>query len=282
MAQEFYAALLLDTGRPRPGPGATSCASAASTAPPPRRFGVGFAPAGGEALSRHLRERGLHRGRGGHRRAGRARGSRGLYDRFRGRLVWPIRDITGDIVGFGARRLFDDDRIDAKYLNTSETPIYKKSQVLYGLDAAKKAISHRAAGGRRRGLHRRHGLPPRRRRDRGRHVRHGVRRRARQGAAAASCATRPSWPRPGSSSPSTATPPARRPRCGRSARTSAGPRSRSSPSSPTAWTRASCGRARATRRCARSSRTPCRCSSSRCARRSGASTSTRPRAGSRR
>ena len=69
------------------------------------------------------------------------RGSRGLYDRFRGRLVWPIRDTTGDTVGFGARRLFDDDRIAAKYLNTSETPIYKKSQVLYGLDAAKKAIS---------------------------------------------------------------------------------------------------------------------------------------------
>ena len=69
------------------------------------------------------------------------RGSRGLYDRFRGRLVWPIRDTTGDTVGFGARRLYDDDRIAAKYLNTSETPIYKKSTVLYGLDAAKKAIS---------------------------------------------------------------------------------------------------------------------------------------------
>ena len=69
-------------------------------------------------------------------------GPAGLYDRFRGRLVWPIRDITGDVVGFGARRLFDDDRIEAKYLNTSETPIYRKSSVLYGLDAAKKAISH--------------------------------------------------------------------------------------------------------------------------------------------
>ena len=69
------------------------------------------------------------------------RGSRGLYDRFRGRLVWPIRDTTGDTVGFGARRILDDDRIAAKYLNTSETPIYKKSQVLYGLDSAKKAIA---------------------------------------------------------------------------------------------------------------------------------------------
>ena len=55
--------------------------------------------------------------------------------------MWPIRDITGDVVGFGARRLFDDDRIEAKYLNTSETAIYKKSSVLYGLDLAKKAIA---------------------------------------------------------------------------------------------------------------------------------------------
>jgi DNA primase len=55
--------------------------------------------------------------------------------------MWPIRDITGDAVGFGARRLFDDDRIEAKYLNTSETTIYKKSFVLYGLDLAKKAIA---------------------------------------------------------------------------------------------------------------------------------------------
>jgi DNA primase len=70
-----------------------------------------------------------------------SRGGRGLYDRFRGRLMWPIRDITGDVVGFGARRLFDDDRIEAKYLNTSETTIYKKSFVLYGLDMAKKAIA---------------------------------------------------------------------------------------------------------------------------------------------
>ncbi|MVY96221.1 toprim domain-containing protein, partial [Enterobacteriaceae bacterium 8376wD7] len=67
--------------------------------------------------------------------------SRGLYDRFRGRVVWPIRDITGDTVGFGARRIFEDDRIEAKYLNTSETPVYKKTHVLYGLDLAKKTIA---------------------------------------------------------------------------------------------------------------------------------------------
>ena len=65
---------------------------------------------------------------------------RSPYDRFRGRLLWPIRDASGDTIGFGARRIFDDDRIDAKYLNTSETPIYKKSQVLYGIDLARREI----------------------------------------------------------------------------------------------------------------------------------------------
>jgi DNA primase len=104
------------------------------------RFGVGFAPRAGEALSNHLRGRGFTDDElvtGGLS----ARGSRGLYDRFRGRLVWPIRDITGDVVGFGARRLYDDDRIEAKYLNTAESPIYRKATVLYGLDLAKKAIA---------------------------------------------------------------------------------------------------------------------------------------------
>jgi DNA primase len=103
------------------------------------RFGVGFSPRGGEELTRHLRAKGFTDDEivaGG--LAGRGRG---LYDRFRGRLMWPIRDITGDVVGFGARRLFNDDRIEAKYLNTSETAIYKKSFVLYGLDLAKKAIA---------------------------------------------------------------------------------------------------------------------------------------------
>src|SRR5665647_1690737 len=56
---------------------------------------------------------------------------RGLYNRFRGRLVWPIRDVTGDVVGFGARRLLEDDN-GPKYLNSPETALYKKTQVLYG------------------------------------------------------------------------------------------------------------------------------------------------------
>ena len=160
------------------------------------------------------------------------RGQRGLYDRFRGRLVWPIRDITGDAVGFGARRLFDDDRIEAKYLNTSETPIYKKSQVLYGLDAAKKAISRDRPAVVVEGYTDVMACHLSGVETRGRHLRHGVRRRAHQDAAPDHARREPTSRRPRSSSPSTATRPGRRPPCGPSARTSAGPPSRSSPVGP--------------------------------------------------
>ncbi|KGN34602.1 DNA primase [Knoellia sinensis KCTC 19936] len=138
VAEEFYATVLVDRGDARPG--RDYLRDRGFNRAIAEQFGIGFAPRGGEDLTRHLREKGFTEdemvtaGLSG-------RGSRGLYDRFRGRLVWPIRDVTGDTVGFGARRILDDDRIAAKYLNTSETPIYKKSQVLYGLDLAKKAIA---------------------------------------------------------------------------------------------------------------------------------------------
>ena len=138
VAQEFYADALLVPGIARTGRDFMRARGFDGAAA--KHFGVGFAPRGGEDLVRALRAKAFTDDEivaGG--LAG--RGSRGLYDRFRGRLVWPIRDITGDTVGFGARRLFDDDRIEAKYLNTSETPIYKKSSVLYGLDLAKKRIA---------------------------------------------------------------------------------------------------------------------------------------------
>ncbi|KTR53413.1 DNA primase [Curtobacterium oceanosedimentum] len=104
-----------------------------------QHFGVGFAPQSYDATREHLRGRGfsmdeiLAAGLAG-------QGDRSPYDRFRGRLVWPIRDATGATIGFGARRLLDDDK-GPKYLNTPETPIYHKSQVLYGLDLARKDIS---------------------------------------------------------------------------------------------------------------------------------------------
>jgi DNA primase len=102
------------------------------------QFGVGFSPREGEALFKHLRAKAFSQDE--LVAAGLVAVGRSAYDRFRGRLMWPIRDASGDTIGFGARRIFDDDRIDAKYLNTSETPIYKKSQVLYGIDLARREI----------------------------------------------------------------------------------------------------------------------------------------------
>ncbi len=103
------------------------------------RFGVGFAPKSWDELTNHLRAKGFSTEE--LTLSGLvSSGDRGVYDRFRGRLVWPIRDITGQTIGFGARRLLDDDK-GPKYLNTPETPIYHKAQVLYGLDLAKRDIS---------------------------------------------------------------------------------------------------------------------------------------------
>ncbi|MGO2669337.1 MAG: DNA primase, partial [Microbacterium gubbeenense] len=103
-------------------------------------FGVGYAPKGWDHLLNHLTGEGFTRdelitaGLVSTNQRG------GVYDRFRGRLVWPIRDVTGQTIGFGARKLYDEDQ-GPKYLNTPETPIYKKNQVLYGLDLAKRDIS---------------------------------------------------------------------------------------------------------------------------------------------
>ncbi|PWC04341.1 DNA primase [Agromyces badenianii] len=104
-----------------------------------RRFGVGFAPKSWDALTGHLKARGFTTDELAASGLV-SQGDRGVYDRFRGRLVWPIRDVTGQTVGFGARRLLDDDK-GPKYLNTPETAIYHKSQVLYGLDLAKRDIA---------------------------------------------------------------------------------------------------------------------------------------------
>ncbi len=104
------------------------------------QFGVGFAPAGWSTLLDHLRSRNFTEEE--LRATGMfSEGNRGLYDRFRGRLVWPIRDVTGEVIGFGARRLLEDDQ-GPKYLNTPETQLYKKATVLYGIDQAKTAIRH--------------------------------------------------------------------------------------------------------------------------------------------
>ncbi len=106
-----------------------------------QRFGVGFAPAEWETLTRHLRGRGFTEAEllaGGLASQGR----RGLIDKFRGRLIWPIADLTGDVIAFGARKLAADDD-GPKYLNTPETVLFKKSSVLYGADRAKRDIAQR-------------------------------------------------------------------------------------------------------------------------------------------
>ena len=140
VAEEFYAEMLIDRTRPDPRVARDFLRERGFDGAAALQFGVGFAPRGGEDLARHLRGRGFTVEE--LTLAGLcAQGQRGPYDKFRGRLLWPIRDITGSTVGFGARRLFEDDWMPAKYLNTAETPIYKKSQVLYGLDLAKKSIA---------------------------------------------------------------------------------------------------------------------------------------------
>ena len=105
------------------------------------QFGVGYAPASWDALLKHLRGHGFRDDE--LMKSGLcSQGQRGPIDRFRGRLIWPIRDHKSEVIGFGARRLRDDDN-GPKYLNTPETPLYKKSQVLYGIDLAKADIAKR-------------------------------------------------------------------------------------------------------------------------------------------
>jgi DNA primase len=105
-----------------------------------RHFGCGFAPSGWETLTKHLQRKGFEFKE--LEAAGLSReGRRGPMDRFHRRLLWPIRSAAGEVIGFGARRLFDDDQMEAKYLNTPETLLYKKSSVMFGLDLAKRDIA---------------------------------------------------------------------------------------------------------------------------------------------
>ncbi|MEU8269809.1 DNA primase [Sphaerisporangium sp. NPDC049002] len=138
-AAEFYASLLSEA---EAAPGRRFLSERGFERVDAEHFGVGYAPAEWDRLARHLLGRGFSAAeliKGGLAREGR----RGPVDRFRGRLVWPIRDITNEVIGFGARKLLDSDD-GPKYLNTPESPIYKKSTVLYGIDLAKREISKRS------------------------------------------------------------------------------------------------------------------------------------------
>jgi DNA primase len=137
-AAEFYAERL---EAPDAAPGRAFLSERGFERSDAERFGVGYSPAAWEELTRHLRGRGFTDEEliaGGLAREGR----RGPVDRFRGRLMWPIRDLSGDVIAFGARRLAPDDD-GPKYLNTPETPLFRKSTVLYGADLAKREIAHR-------------------------------------------------------------------------------------------------------------------------------------------
>jgi DNA primase len=105
-----------------------------------RHFGCGFAPSGWDSLTKHLQRKGFDFKE--LEAAGLSReGRRGPIDRFHRRLLWPIRTSAGEVIGFGARRLFDDDPIEAKYVNTPETLLYKKSSALFGIELAKRDIA---------------------------------------------------------------------------------------------------------------------------------------------
>lgn len=100
-------------------------------------FGVGYAPKSGRSLHEHLNHAGFTDAE--LIAAGLIR-EHGGWDYFQGRVMWPIKDSGASVLGFGARHLYDDDRLPAKYINTPETPVYKKSHVLYGLDLARQNI----------------------------------------------------------------------------------------------------------------------------------------------
>ncbi len=136
-AQEFYAAALESE---EAAPARQYLTERNFDAAAARTFGCGFAPSGWDSLTKHLIRKGFEFKE--LEAAGLSReGRRGPMDRFHRRLLWPIRTASGETIGFGARRIFDDDQMEAKYVNTPETVLYKKSNVLFGIDLAKRDIA---------------------------------------------------------------------------------------------------------------------------------------------
>ena len=136
-AQEFYTAALESD---EAAPARKYLTERNFDAAAARQFGCGFAPSGWDSLTKHLIRKGFEFKE--LEAAGLSReGRRGPMDRFHRRLLWPIRTASGETVGFGARRIFDDDTMEAKYVNTPETVLYKKSNVLFGIDLAKRDIA---------------------------------------------------------------------------------------------------------------------------------------------
>ena len=106
------------------------------------RFGIGYAPSGGDLLLRHLKQRYSEKLLAESGLISRDQSGR-LFDRFRRRIIFPIANESGKVVAFGGRALGDD---QPKYLNSPETPIYSKSNILYHLDRAKEALRRQEFG----------------------------------------------------------------------------------------------------------------------------------------
>lgn len=136
-AAEFYAEQL---SGPEAAPARKYLTDRNFDATAAKQFGCGYAPSGWDTLTKHLQRKGFEFKE--LEAAGLSRqGRRGPMDRFHRRLLWPIRTAAGEVIGFGARRLFDDDPMEAKYVNTPETVLYKKSHALFGIDLAKRDIA---------------------------------------------------------------------------------------------------------------------------------------------
>lgn len=107
-----------------------------------KNFNVGYAPDEWDGLYKELKGKGFTDEELNLAGLVKEGSKGGMIDRYRNRLIWPVKDISGDVVGFGARKLASDE-VDTgpKYLNSPETPVYKKNAILYGLDIAKKEIA---------------------------------------------------------------------------------------------------------------------------------------------
>lgn len=134
-AVAFYHALLLEA--PEAGAARRYLRGRGFDGDAARRFSLGYAPEGFDALSRHLRAKGFSRDDVVAAGLAFVNRAQKLQDQFRGRLMFPIWDARGDAVGFGARAL---DGTPPKYKNSAESAIYHKSRLLYGLNWAKAEI----------------------------------------------------------------------------------------------------------------------------------------------
>lgn len=137
-AHEFYVSQLEQSGE-GPAKARDFLLDRGFSAEHAHQFGCGYAPEGWDTLTKLL----LRKGYSAEELVAAgisSMGRRGPIDRFRRRLLWPIRNLAGDVIGFGARKLYDDDPM-GKYMNTPDSLLYKKSNVLFGLDMAKKYIA---------------------------------------------------------------------------------------------------------------------------------------------